>query len=128
MRAKVVCLLLLIVLASWAFASGIVSCRIDAANGPATVSSTRVVSRTVLKVTAFDFVAVETDVGKVNVKPFQQTGMPVEFAWKKAMHAFIALVSFLAAVLPMAYLSYLAWQPAPTDESEQHDLACVLSH
>ena len=58
----------------------------------------------------------------MNVKPFQQTGTPVEFAWKQAMNACVGLVSFLAAFLPVAYLSYLAWQLIPTGENEQHEL------
>lgn len=116
----------LLLLLGWACASGLLSCTIDVANGPARVSGTRVESNTVLRATAFGMPLFRKVIGTIEVSTFLRTGLRIQFFQGRAARVLMMLLSFIAVALPIASVT---WQAAPAEtEDVPEDLEAPSEH
>ena len=86
MRTEVKCSLL--VLLGWACAGGLLSCKIEAANGPARVSGARVEANTVLTAAAFGMPVFRKAIGDSDVSTFLRTGLRIDVSYRAHLGIF----------------------------------------
>ena len=126
MRVKTNIFCLALVLLSWMLASGMISCKVEVASGPVAVSRSQALSDVVVRARAFGMSVMREVIGKVDVKPAMQTGLPIQAPWEHITQVAISVASFLAAVLPVAYL--LSQMASPDSELVSEDLEALAPH